>query len=100
MFLEILTFSVMVIVLIVRYGTSMHVSKLNQEYAELETSYNRSQHRYEVLGDRKAAIKEEQITVEHSKIEAERELTEIQEALEDQKSRNGDLEDRIESMVN
>jgi hypothetical protein len=100
MFLEILTFSILVAVLIVKYGTSAHVARLNQEYGELETIYNRNQHRYYVMLDRKASIEAEPGTVERSKLEVERELAEIRGALEGQASRNRDLEERIESMVN
>ncbi|MBT4501688.1 MAG: hypothetical protein HOC74_28420 [Gemmatimonadetes bacterium] len=97
---EFATFALLLLVLIVKYGTVMHTSRLSQDLSELEGVCKRDEYRYNTLCESKASIKDQQGELEKEKLEAERELNEVRAALGDQRIRNGSLEDRIEHLVN
>ena len=100
MLLEFVTFVLLVLVLIVKYGTVTHTSRLSLECGELEGACQRGRGRYATLCEAKASIKDQQSRLEKEKLEAEGSLNEARAALEDQRIRNRSLEERIEYLVN
>jgi chromosome segregation ATPase len=94
MVLELITLAILAIVLIVKYGTSAHIVKLNQRQLVLDNECQQHQSRYKVLvKERKAAEGEERnIRTNIAKLEAR--LEEVRGELAEQEERNRDLQDR------
>lgn len=94
MVLEIITLAVLALVLLVKYGTTAHLVKLNQRQLELENNCQQFQTRYKALvTERKAAEGEERnIQTNIAKLEAQ--LEEVKQELQDQEERNRDLQTR------
>ena len=94
MVLEMVTLAILALVLIVKYGTSAHLAKLNQRQLELDNQCQQFQSRYKGLAtERKAAEGEERrIQSNIAKLEAKRD--DVKDDLADQEERNRDLRDR------
>jgi peptidoglycan hydrolase CwlO-like protein len=94
MVLEMVTLAILAAVLIVKYGTSAHLAKLNQRQLELDNQCQQFQSRYKALAaDRKATEGEERrIQTNIAKLEAK--LEDVKDDLADQEERNRDLRDR------
>jgi len=94
MVLELITLAILAIVLIVKYGTSAHIVKLNQRQLVLDNECQQHQSRYKALvKERKAAEGEERnIRTNITKLEAR--LEEVRSELAEQEERNRDLQDR------
>ena len=94
MVLELITLVILAIVLLVKYGTSAHIVKLNQRQLVLDNECQQHQTRYTALvKERKAAEGEERnIRMNITKLEAR--LEEVRSELAEQEERNRDLQDR------
>jgi len=94
MFLEVLTLIVLVGVLLTKYGTSVHIQKLNQRQLELENSCKQFRSRLRALKQERTAIDAEERELQPGLRALETQLDELRGKLQEQEERNRELQDR------
>ena len=95
MFLKVLTLLALVAVLIIKYTTSTHISRLKEQQAELENLCKRDEHRYKLLRQEQEALQEQRKVMDKERKIVESRLEEVKHGLAEQEGRNKDLEERI-----
>lgn len=96
MFLEMLTLGVVLSVLGVKWITTKHKGSLRQRLVEAEVLRTRNEQRYKLYQKERAAAEGEENGVKTDLELLTEHLKELQEDLEDQESRNRELQDSIE----
>ena len=94
MVLEVITLAVLALVLIVKYGTSAHLAKLNQRQLELDNECQQYQSRYKALVTERKASEGEERNIQANIAKLEAQLEDIRSELNEQEERNRDLQDR------
>lgn len=94
MVLEVITLAILAVVLLVKYGTTAHLVKLNQRQLELENECQQSQSRYKALVNERRAAEGEEKNIQTNIAKLEAQLEEVRAELTDQEERNRDLQDR------
>ena len=94
MFLQILTLLVLVAVLLTKYMTSTHISRLKEQQAELQNLCKRDEHRYKLLCQEHEALQEQRKVMDGERKIVESLLAEAKHGLAEQEGINKDLEER------
>jgi len=94
MVLEVITLAILAVVLLVKYGTTAHLVKLNHRQLELENACQQSQSRYKALVTERRAAEGEEKNLQTNIAKLEAQLEEVRAELTDQEERNRDLQDR------
>ena len=95
MFLEFLTLVVLALVLLVKYGTSAHMVKLNQRQLELENKCKEFQGRYRTLVQERKAAEGEEKELKAILQGLENRLNDLKGKLSEQEERNRELQGRL-----
>jgi len=94
MVLEVVTLVVLALVLIVKYGTSAHLVKLNQRQLELDNECQQHQSRYKALVTERKASEGEERNIQTNIAKLEAQLEDVRNELAEQEERNRELQDR------
>ena len=94
MVLEVITLIVLAMVLVVKYGTSAHLVKLNQQQLELDNVCQQHQSRYKVLVTERKASEGEEGNIQANIAKLEAQLEDVKSELAEQEERNRELQDR------
>jgi len=95
MVLETLTLIVLASALLIKYGTSTHLSKLNQRQIELQNLCQEYQGRHNSLVEEHKVAEQEERDLKLKIASLETNLEDLQGGLEEQEERNRKLSDRI-----
>lgn len=94
MVLEVITLIILAMVLVVKYGTSAHLVKLNQRQLELDNVCQQHQSRYKALVTERKASEGEERNIQANIAKLESQLEDARSELAEQEERNRELQDR------
>jgi len=95
MVLEMLTLVILVAVVVVKYGTTAHVQKLNQRQLELQNVSQQLNGRLNVLKKQCNALDAEERELQPVLRSLQGQLEELSENLKEQEERNDELKERV-----
>lgn len=95
MVLETITLVVLASVLLIKYGTSTHISKMNQRHLELQNQCQEYQGKHNSLMQERKAAEGEERDLRLKMASLETNLEDLRGELEEQDERNRELQDRI-----
>ena len=96
MFLEIFTLLVLILVLMIRYATTMYTDELKQRYIEIQNNCRREEARHKALIEQRGVLEEEERSQEKDFKLLEVHVVKMRETLADQVSRNREMEERFD----
>ncbi len=96
MLLEMITFAVILAVLAAKWLTTKHKASLRQRLVESEVLRTRNEQRYKLFQKERTAAESEEAGARKDLELLSEHLADVQEDLQDQESRNQELQDQIE----
>lgn len=93
-FVEISAFSMLVVMILAKYGTMRHLVKLQQKKVELENTCNRHEQRYKVYEKERQQFEVQLKSVQRETAIQRSGLEKLLAQLEEQNERNQELEER------